>query len=147
MRMVEVSFSQTWKPTDEELLAVKAAQVWGDEIKKDTEGTLRWWCKYLVDLDRMPAVPYELVRTVLCTAPLGLDLETANRPLQYNMKVNVAVPGIGLLLIDEVRVMADTCTDSLNEELGKGWRILAICPQPDQRRPDYVLGRANTKDV
>ena len=25
--------------------------------------------------------------------------------------------------------------------ISEGWRILAICPQPNQRRPDYIMGR------
>lgn len=28
-------------------------------------------------------------------------------------------------------------------ELNNGWRIIAVCIQPDGRRPDYVLGRYN----
>lgn len=31
--------------------------------------------------------------------------------------------------------------DQEGVELDAGWRILAVCPQPDQRRPDYILGR------
>lgn len=63
-------------------------------------------------------------------------------PSEYvNPRVNVHVPGMELLAIDEVDVMYDICTDQLNDRLGEGWRIIAACPQPDQRRPDYVLGR------
>lgn len=58
-----------------------------------------------------------------------------------NNKVNVHVPGLGLLMMREVQVREDCCTDSLQKDLDDGWRILAICPQPDQRRPDYVIGR------
>jgi hypothetical protein len=63
------------------------------------------------------------------------------RGQQYNSKVEVHVPGLGLLAIDEVRVETDCCTDRLQDCLADGWHILAACPQPDQRRPDYVLGR------
>lgn len=58
-----------------------------------------------------------------------------------NERCNVVVPGIGLLAIRQVRVETDCCTERLQEWLDEGWQILAICPQPDQRRPDYVLGR------
>lgn len=61
--------------------------------------------------------------------------------LLYNKKVEVHVPGLGLLNINEVRVEEDCCTDNLQGLLEGGWRIIAACPQPDQRRPDYVLGR------
>jgi hypothetical protein len=58
-----------------------------------------------------------------------------------NRRLDVHVPGIGLLLLDEVQLLEDGCTDMLNDRLSKGWRIIAACPQPDQRRPDYILGR------
>jgi hypothetical protein len=60
---------------------------------------------------------------------------------QFNEKVSVHMPGLGLLLIDHVKVLNNDCTDDLQTWLDDGWRILAICPQPDQRRPDYVIGR------
>jgi hypothetical protein len=62
---------------------------------------------------------------------------------EFNTKVNVAVGGLGLLQIDEVQLEADCCTDYLNKCLADGWRILAVCVQPDQRRPDYILGRVS----
>jgi hypothetical protein len=58
-----------------------------------------------------------------------------------NNRVDVHVPGNALLLIDQVKVCENMCTDALAAELEAGWRIVAACPQPDQRRPDYVLGR------
>ena len=59
-----------------------------------------------------------------------------------NQRCNVVVAGNGVLLdIREVCVKYDACTDSLQRDLDDGWRILAICVQPDQRRPDYVLGK------
>lgn len=61
---------------------------------------------------------------------------------QYNQKVNVHVPGLGLLMVNEVLLLQDSCTDNLRDHLAQGWRIIAACPQPDQRRPDYVLGRS-----
>lgn len=38
-------------------------------------------------------------------------------------------------------------TDVLQEQIAKGWRIIAACPQPDQRRPDYILGRFNPETL
>lgn len=58
---------------------------------------------------------------------------------------NVSVGGLGLLIIDTVKVEVDLCTEALQQELNKGWRIVAICVQPDQRRPDYILGRTMTE--
>lgn len=56
--------------------------------------------------------------------------------------VYVQVPHVGLLSINEVRVIENACTDSLQTELDKGWRILCVCPPNAARRPDYILGRA-----
>jgi hypothetical protein len=58
-----------------------------------------------------------------------------------NEKCNVIVNGLGTLSIDTVKIMCDCCTEKLNDELERGWRIVAVCVQPDQRRPDYVLGK------
>ena len=61
--------------------------------------------------------------------------------VQYNTKCNVHMPGQALSLYNDVLLLEDSCTDVLSEHLSKGWRIVAACPQPDQRRPDYILGR------
>lgn len=55
--------------------------------------------------------------------------------------VAVMVPGNGLLEINDVTMLENACTDVLMAKLDEGWRIIAVCPQPDQRRPDYILGR------
>ena len=60
-------------------------------------------------------------------------------PINYNLQV--AIPSIGTLLIDEVCHLDDSCTDILQDHLNDGWRILAVCPPNAQRRPDYILGR------
>lgn len=57
----------------------------------------------------------------------------------------IHVPNIGLLMVNEVEVREDLCTHALQTLLDEGWRILAICPSIDQRRPDYILGRHNPK--
>lgn len=75
-------------------------------------------------------------------------MERSSKPGQqhagFNDKVQVYMPGLGLLLMDRVMVLENCCTDALQSSLDDGWRILAICPQPDQRRPDYVLGKSST---
>lgn len=59
----------------------------------------------------------------------------------FNEKCQQAQPGLALSSVAETMLLQDACTDSLQRHLGEGWRILAIQPQPDQRRPDYILGR------
>lgn len=81
----------------------------------------------------------------LVEAVRALELRLVGRagePSSYvNNRVDVHIPGNSLLAIDEVKVEVDFCTESLADDLADGWRIVAVCPQPDQRRPDYVLGR------
>jgi hypothetical protein len=60
---------------------------------------------------------------------------------QYNERVEVYTPGMGLMLFNRVMLLQDACSDALQSEMDNGWRIVAACPQPDQRRPDYILGR------
>tara|TARA_R110000824_G_C15233132_1_gene679124 strand:- start:38918 stop:39460 length:543 start_codon:yes stop_codon:yes gene_type:complete len=60
-----------------------------------------------------------------------------------NNRVEVHMPGQALAMYNDTLLMEDSCTDALQNELANGWRIIAVCPQPDQRRPDYVLGRYN----
>lgn len=56
--------------------------------------------------------------------------------------LHIAIPAIGLLCMDEVMLLDDACTDSLNSYLKEGWRMVAVCPPDAQRRPDYILGRS-----
>jgi hypothetical protein len=61
---------------------------------------------------------------------------------------HVHLPGNELLTINEVFVLNDACTERVQEEIQNGFRIIAICPQHGQRRPDYVMGRGfGTKQV
>lgn len=59
----------------------------------------------------------------------------------FNDKCNQEQPGPNLMKVNETFLMEDACTDALQNKIDEGWRILAVCPQP-QRRPDYVLGRS-----
>jgi hypothetical protein len=61
-------------------------------------------------------------------------------PNQFNSRCDVHVPNLGLLRVSKVELLQDACTDDLQAHLDRGWRILAICPQPNQRRPDYIIG-------
>lgn len=66
----------------------------------------------------------------------------------YNNKCDVHMPGNMLAMYNDILLLEDSCTDALQSALTSGWRIIAACPQPDKRRPDYVLGRWNPdKDV
>ena len=61
----------------------------------------------------------------------------------FNQKCNVHVGGGLIVTYNEVMLKENTCTDEIQKELDVGWRVIAVCSQPDQRRPDYILGRFN----
>lgn len=63
------------------------------------------------------------------------------RDLVSGSAVQITLPDVGLLLIDEVTWREDECTEQIQSMLDDGWRIIAVCPPNAQRRPDYILGR------
>lgn len=103
------------------------------------------YCGDYVRTGELAAVVYE--------APPAIDIEAlvsaaitksiAAVGLLFNEKCAQEQPGPALMDIAETMLLEDSCTDVLQEELARGWRLLAICPQP-QRRPDYILGRPRT---
>lgn len=88
-------------------------------------------------IERMAATMDRLEAT-LAHRPI---LEAPKQDAYFNAKCEVHVPGLGLLALNQVKVLENICTDELQALLDEGWRIVAACSQPDQRRPDYVLGR------
>ena len=66
-----------------------------------------------------------------------------DKQIQFNEKVNVHVGGFALMSINQMAFGEDMCTESVQDILNKGWRILAVCVQPDGRRPDYIFGKHN----
>jgi hypothetical protein len=55
--------------------------------------------------------------------------------------VQIHIPDIALMRVDEVTYLEDACTNEVQQHLDDGWRILAVCPPNAQRRPDYIFGR------
>lgn len=66
--------------------------------------------------------------------------------VEQGRAVQITVPDMALIYIDEVTNLDDLCTDELQRYLDEGWRILAVCPPNSQRRPDYILGRRKKQD-
>lgn len=62
-------------------------------------------------------------------------------PASFNDRCNQHQPNSALFSVAETMLLENSCTDALQEQLALGWRIIAVQPQPDQRRPDYILGR------
>lgn len=66
----------------------------------------------------------------------------------YNERCEVHMPGQALSTYNVVRLLENLCSDELQKSLDDGWRIIAACPQPDARRPDYILGKYDlTRDI
>lgn len=59
---------------------------------------------------------------------------------------HVSVANIGLFAVRRVEVLENACTYDLQSWLNRGWRLLAVCPPNDQRRPDYILGHTEAAD-
>lgn len=72
-----------------------------------------------------------------------LQLNNVASTNTYNNKCEVHMPGNLMASYNEVQLLEDSCSDVLQSSLSAGWRLIAACPQPDQRRPDYILGRFN----
>lgn len=60
-----------------------------------------------------------------------------------NTIFQVSVANVGLMQVTAVEVLEDTCTDELQRWLDKGWRIIAVCPPNDARRPTYIMGHTD----
>lgn len=52
----------------------------------------------------------------------------------------ISVANHNLFEVTKVTWIENACTEELQRMLDAGWRILAVCPSNDARRPDYVLG-------
>lgn len=66
----------------------------------------------------------------------------------FNQKLNIHQPNMPLFTYNQFQVLTDFCTEKLqNEYINQGWRVVAICPQPDQRRPDYIIARYENEGI
>lgn len=108
-----------------------------------------WQTEQLVDLDTdgpwltARGITFEVKNYKGCL-PLSAVIPVADGFVK-SITVQVSVPHVGLLMMNEVMVEENCCTDRLQSRLDDGWRILCVCPPNAQRRPDYVLGRTKEK--
>lgn len=61
----------------------------------------------------------------------------------FNNRVQVHISGPVLTHYNELMLCENACSDALQKHLDMGWRIVSVCVQPNNRRPDYILGRFN----
>ena len=66
----------------------------------------------------------------------------------FNSKLEVHQPNMPLFQYNQYQVIVDECTEDLqNNYIDKGWRVVCICPQPDQRRPDYIVAKYEKENM
>lgn len=66
----------------------------------------------------------------------------------FNIKCQTPLVDNFLSRVNQIVLLDDCCSDILQSYLAKGWRIISVCPQPNQRRPDYILGMVvDEKDI
>ena len=130
-----------------------------DKPEHTEEAKLAWYSNgfshiFYIDLDKLYGTAIwdyiEFVEVLNMESELGeLIMETQADRLKklereprsvVNELCNVSVGG-SAIDITQVQVLTDLCTEELQRQLNDGWRIVAVCVQPDQRRPDYVLGK------
>lgn len=170
MMRVKFSFPYDTRLSPEEETALNRVIVGGpiqryddDHSVESYRGTVQTHTTYEGDLEQIMAVlprnlrvevqgladPQPLVDIAEQLGRLSRQLDrlsTRNEPHDddhgyVNTKIDVHTPGNVLLAVNEVDYFLNYCTEELQERLDEGWRILAICPQRDQRRPDYIMGR------
>lgn len=127
---------------------------YGQEVvKKETSGIWVLSGEDLVSL-AVKRIVFEVVRKIDISVDISRQLmDFAEKPIRivseggstnnYNTKCEIHMPGQALSLYNDILLVEDSCTDAISVHLQGGWRIIAVCPQPDQRRPDYILGRFN----
>lgn len=59
--------------------------------------------------------------------------------------VNITIPNAALFAVRTLQVIENECTNYVQSWLEMGWRIVAVCPPNDCRRPTFILGHADTK--
>lgn len=77
-----------------------------------------------------------------------VDVEDIRRSAQpegysevFNHRCRTEQPTPWLHQVVRTMLLEDACTDVLQRHISQGWRIISVQPQPDKRRPDYILGR------
>ncbi len=133
------------KVTDEKLAQMNASVLYGGHWERDKDGDIHYWQNKLVHIDTFPRdIGFEVIKIIDHAAFESLEVK---RNPAFNQKVKVSVSDVGIMKIKHVTVLTDCCTQELQRYIDKGWCILAICPQPDQRRPDYVMGRVTDPNL
>lgn len=116
------------------------------ELNEDKAVEPRYWQEIHVDeQDFYKLVEYGLKPTAerikgLIHDRLPSQIDQVFEPRVGPTYVNLSVPNASLFQVTSVDVIEDACTNDLQQHLNDGWRIIAVCPPNDCRRPTYILG-------
>lgn len=116
------------------------------EISLDDILNDRGYADYESYVNELEAVPDWLIK--ICTLEVLRPMNFTEREIINKNNLEKALltyqlhlPNNDLLKYNKVMAVEDLCTDKLQEYLDDNWRMIAVIPQPQQRRPDYVLGK------
>lgn len=144
--LVEIRAPYPRRVTTEQKAFIVSHSILVCEFRTNKEGEeeLGWGSDPIIDISSLGLFHgWEIVRTIDNESTRKLvELGQRNSSV-VNNACHVAVAGLGTLTVTEVEHHNDFCTIELQRKLNDGWRIIAVCVQPDQRRPDYILGRSS----
>jgi hypothetical protein len=160
--MINVSLKYMGKTDFEKVDWEVLRQNWPGKLADEKPETCPWYGEdpHRLTYDEANAIAASGAQVELVPLPGAMLTKMQNDPAKHwefgsriepldlisGAAVQISVPDMALMYIDEVELETDFCTDALQDKLDEGWRILAICPPNSQRRPDYILGRRKGKD-
>lgn len=139
--MIYDSLEKLKKLSDEEYAAF--VEKYEDLGLSKERGSYFYHAECLIDLaivDELTELGYKMAVSKIKGLKYLEDISSRNASNTTNI-TNVSVANHNLFCVDEVTFLEDCCTNEIQKMLDKGWRLLAVCPSNDARRPDYILGR------
>lgn len=102
------------------------------------------WVEIKQFLDIEPSAQIQAIDLNKLAKAIGDQILGATGSNLFNQKLEIHQPNMPLFTYNDFTYITDCCTERLMEDyISKGYRVVAVCPQPDQRRPDYILGKYN----
>ena len=151
--LLTFEFSYSYKPSEEDfarLLAIVPSIKRRPDDASWSAGCVEGG-KHVADIKKVLAITDQIelkqepithtLQLVDAIEDIAAKINRFSPAQQLNEKINIHVSDIGLMRVREARVECNVCTDDLNQMLADGWHIIAVCPQPTQRRPDYIFGK------
>ena len=93
------------------------------------------------DIAKIDAIKIKPIQKItFATKAPDFNKTDVNTIREFVKTVNqLVLPGYELLNYNMIKVQTNECTEQIQLDLNEGWRIIAVLPQPGNRRPDYIL--------